>query len=63
MKKRLLLLFAMVCALFFVSGKQSSAQIIPEDPDFCLSGWINIGGGCVQCYDEPRNTRIVCAAN
>ena len=59
MKKRLLLLFIMVCALFFVAGKQSSAQIT-GDPDFCYSGWINIGGNCLQCKDDPGQTVIVC---
>jgi hypothetical protein len=57
--KRLLLLFVMVFALFFVIGGQSSTQAM-EDPDteFCYTGWRDIGDGCVRC-DFPELV-IVC---
>jgi hypothetical protein len=53
MIKRLLLLFAMVCALFFVLGEQSSTQAQVEcdsgGPADCYTGWYYIGNGCWGC--------------
>jgi len=49
MKKRLLLLFVMVCALFFVLGKQSSAQVDDCPEDFCIEGWVHIADGAAIC--------------
>jgi hypothetical protein len=50
--KRLLLLFVMVCALFLVSGKQSSAMA-GYCPDFCYTGWevYPAEGGNLWCCD------------
>lgn len=64
MIKRLLLLFAMVCALFFVLGERSSTReqdvCYIADPAFCYSGWYPIGNGCWRCLDCGGPGRIWC---
>ena len=50
--KRFMLLLCMCCVLFLVAGKQSSASLAHEQPDFCYTGWeiTNLpDGGTFEC--------------